>query len=516
MGETQDASAVYPYAFEFQHALMSMAVQDPGFLASFEDIIESKYFESPVLQTISKIVTTYFNTYAEPPSLQALYQLLHEKVSAMPANMQVQIQQFYQIAQSLYSTEVRDVQFIKDRAVKFAQRQAFKHALIHGVNILKRDGDIEEAQDLLDRSMTIGIRRDMGDDLYEVIERLPEKWAALMEGKGRIPTCLPLLNVATFGGVRKGELYIIQGIPKFGKSTTLISMGGYAVHCGYNVLHITIGDLKEFDVEMKYASYFAQQNIKEMVYGGDPYAFTRTKEACLKPNQLRIKYFSPYSLTVPQLRSYISWLRTNAGFYPDLLILDYPDKMYRKHEDSYSELGKIYMEIKNLLDDFKLACWAASQSNRSAASADVNRASNVAESWDKIANADAVIPASQTDQERLEGRARLYVEMVRFGQDHWTQPIHINYGLSTVSMVGALDAYKDLPAELQQKARELCSQHDIQRVETLSQAHREEAEVVKNLPPGVKKENGQYVYYQSDGQHYAKLVWTGQQWQQAS
>jgi len=905
MGEVQD-NAVYPYGFDFQHALMAMAVQDPGFLASYEDIIEPRYFESPVLQTVSKIILGYYKSYAEPPAQQTLNQLVYEHVSGLPANMQMQIDQFYQFAASLYTTEIRNSQFIKDRAVKFAQRQAFKHALIHGITILKRDGDIEDAQDLVDRAMTIGIRRDMGDDLYEVIESLPHKWAEMVGGAGKIPTCFPILNEATYGGVRKGELFIIQGIPKFGKclgpdarvwspyggytrmvdfpsqgwsvgevangtdvipilakaangrkkvydvylrsgrvirqitgnhpvrtcdgytpvsklskgdavaapnrlplevsqaweypelayalgvflgggclmadssiisaeegvddvpnavlsvlpeewsievnrtgshvrfvnklrngkrpcsrrnlltewlrslgvfgmsaaakrvpkivwqggcdvvrgvlaglwdtdgwvqskgtgcaeyctvsdylahdvltmlhvlgiyavvrrnyadnawlvrvtgrdslrqfgkqirlrykkkadrlqailakpikrstergsywqrlpvqyrrflgsqqrskscrvskdmfkqqvadssqhsfalsvfwdevvdikpvgrmqtydlqaskesqsfvtegvvvhnSTTLISLGGYAIRCGYKVLHVTIGDLKQFDVELKYATYLAQQNIKEMMYGGDAYAFARLKDAHIKPNQLRIKYFSPFSLSVPQLRSYISWLRTNSGFFPDLLILDYPDKMYRKHEDSYSEMGKIYMEIKTLLDDFDIACWAASQSNRGAADAKVNRAANVAESWDKIANADGIIPCSQTDEERAQGKARLYIEMVRFGIDHWTQPVHINYGMSTVSSVGNIDAYTNLPEQLKAKAAEFCNHYSTQRVEVAAQQHQQMQAAQASLPEGTYvREDGYYGMNRWDGQRYTKYVWDGQQW----
>lgn len=512
MGEVQE-NAVYPYGFDFQHALMAMAVQDPGFLASYEDIIEPKYFESPVLQVVSKIILDHYKAYSEAPNHQTLNQLVLEHVSGMPSSMQIQIDQFYQFAASLYSTEISNSQFIKDRAVKFAQRQAFKHALIHGVDILKRDGNIEEAQDLVDRAMTIGIRRDMGDDLYEVIERLPHKWAEMINGKGKIPTCFPILNEATYGGVRKGELFIIQGIPKFGKSTTLISLGGYAMRCGYNVLHVTIGDLKEFDVELKYATYLAQQDIKEMMYGGDAQAFSRLKDTLIKPNQLRIKYFSPFSLSVPQLRSYISWLRTNSGFFPDLLILDYPDKMYRKHEDSYSEMGKIYMEIKTLLDDFDIACWAASQSNRSAADAKMNRAANVAESWDKIANADGVIPCSQTDEERAEGKARLYVEMIRFGIDHWVQPVHMNYGMSTVSAVGNIDAYTSLPEQLRAAAQEFCSHYSVQRVETAVQQQQQLAAVAATLPAGVTQgDDGYYYSTRYDGQRYIKCVWDGQQW----
>jgi hypothetical protein len=102
--------------------------------------------------------------------------------------------------------------------------------------------------------------------------------------------------------------------------------------------------------------------------------------------------------------------------------------MHRNDENSYAELGRIYMEIKGILDAFNMVGWIASQSNRDAANKQDNRARNVAESWDKIANVDGAIPVSQTDDERAKQQMRLFVEMLRFGQDHFTIPCDVNYG----------------------------------------------------------------------------------------
>jgi KaiC/GvpD/RAD55 family RecA-like ATPase len=271
-------------------------------------------------------------------------------------------------------------------------------------------------------------------------------WAEMTSARGAIPTeFMPSFDRALYGtGPRRGELYVIQAVPKAGKSMFMVNFGANALNQGFRVLHITIGDLKEFDVAHRYASKITGIPMKQILTERPAY-IAALRNTYLEQNRLRIKYYSPYTLTATHIRSYMSWLRATKGFQPDMLIVDYPDKMLYDRSNTYGELGRIYMELKQILDDFNCVGWVASQSNRGARYAGLNTTENMAESWDKVANADGIIPITRMDTQGKEiketdeaglnfdgprrGYLTAYVENVRFGHDGFQ--IKIEYDFTT-------------------------------------------------------------------------------------
>lgn len=412
-----DLKQTYPYALDFQHALLALSVQDPAFLGSYRDCLDPRFFEDKSMQFLSGMIVSFWNQYGQPPQQQSLVEAIRQaQHSGRAKNLPDTI---YDTTQRLYTMELSDADFLRDRALRFAQRQELKKMVKHGIEVLQKDGNPQEAMDLYQRALSLGTDRDPGIDLWEVIGRLGEMWQAMVAERGRIPTVfLPTLDEALYGGPRRGELYVFQAVPKAGKSMCLINIGAWALYYGRRVAHLTIGDLKQFDVALRYAARLTSTSIKDIM-NNKPHYMETLRETKLSPSQIHIKYYSPGTLTTGHIRSYLSWLQSNEGFHPDVLIVDYPDKMKHDASHSYSELGRIYMELKALLDDFNCVGWVASQSNRAAAHASQNTVANMAESWDKAANADGIMPISQTDQERQNSRFRLSAEMLRFGADHW-------------------------------------------------------------------------------------------------
>jgi hypothetical protein len=157
--------------------------------------------------------------------------------------------------------------------------------------------------------------------------------------------------------------------------------------------------------------------IQKIMYNNPIYLHT-LRFVKLSPNQIRIRYYPPETLTCSHIRSYMSWLRSRYDFRPDMLIVDYPDEMQYDRSQTYTEIGHIYAELKHILDDFACVGWIASQSNRTAASASDNSTRFMAESWKKLAIVDGAIPICMTDKERMEHKLRLYLENLRSGEDH--------------------------------------------------------------------------------------------------
>lgn len=415
MPETPGA---YPFTYDFQRGVLALSAQDPSFILTHRECLKPSYFGYRDLQVFAGLLLRYFDEHGASPDWTAAAQLMNDAVGAGRAGG-MQTEAALELVEWSYTTEVPDVGFLRDRAVKFARQQALKAAVLHGFDVLKREGDPEEAMKMFEQAMTIGVAQDPGADLFDDIDRLPEMWAEMVRCGGSIPTkYFPSIDEALYGGPRRGELYVVQGTPKAGKSGILVGLGAAALEQGYKVLHITIGDLKQVDVELRYAARLTGIAMKEIMWNNPMYANTLDRVA-LSPNQMRIRYYPPETLTCAHIRSYMSWLGSRYAFRPDMLVVDYPDEMQYDRSQAYNELGRIYAELKHILDDFNCVGWIASQSNRSAAAAADNSTRYMAESWKKLASVDGAIPICMTDKEREEGKLRLFCENFRFGKDHF-------------------------------------------------------------------------------------------------
>jgi KaiC/GvpD/RAD55 family RecA-like ATPase len=466
MGEQAQTQQTYPYDLLFQRYLLALAVQDPAFLAAHRACLSPHYFEDKPLKFLSGTILSFYDHYGQVPAQAAMVEWVENALRS--GNKSDIAQTVRDITNFLYQSEVPNADYIRDRAVHFARRQGLKRAVLRGIDVLRKDGDPEDAMDMFQEAMSIGAVQSEGLDVWEIIAKIPDMWDDMMSARGVIPTViLPSFDRALLaGGPRRGELYCIQGVPKGGKSMFMVNFGAAAIGGGFSVLHITIGDLKEFDVAHRYASRLTDTPMRTIL-SRDPGYIGALRNCFLEQGKLRVKYYSPYQLTTTHIRSYMSWLRATKGFQPDLLIVDYPDKMSYDRSNTYAEIGRIYMELKSICDDFNCVCWVASQSNRNARSAKLNTTENMSDSWDKVANADGIIPITRLDNQGAEvkdtanldfegprtGSVQAFIENVRFGHDGFQ--IKVNYDFSRCQLWEDSPATKEkqkLQASLDQAA----------------------------------------------------------------
>ena len=71
------------------------------------------------------------------------------------------------------------------------------------------------------------------------------------------------INNLLQGGLGNGDFGLIFGNPGGGKSWSLVSLGGYAVRMGYNVLHYTL-ELGEEYVGKRYDAFFTKIDVRHL------------------------------------------------------------------------------------------------------------------------------------------------------------------------------------------------------------------------------------------------------------
>jgi len=445
MGEQQPRpdEQVYPQDTLFQQYLLALAVQDPTFLAANRACLKPEHFGEKGLRFLAQGILDFFDQYGQVPSYASMSEWV---ASILRSGKHRDIsQRVVDITNFLYQGQVPNPEYLKSKAVHFARWQALKRTVMHAIQVLRKDGDPEEAQKMFQEALSLGVVQDGDQDLYDVAVRMPDIWQEMLNSHGVIPTLfMPSLDRALHaGGPRRGEFYVFSAPKKVGKSMLLCECGASALVQGHKVLHITIGDLKEFDVEHRYLARLTNTPMKTILRGGSQY-YSRLGASALRRNQLRIKYYSPNQLTTAQLRSYVSWLATTQNFKPDMLIIDYPDKMYFDRRNTYGEMSRIYMELQGIMRDFSCVGWAVSQSNRGSAKETLNTSANVSESWDKPAIVDGFIPITRLDKqgkdvkestlEELDfdsgdhsGQLIAYMEDIRFGHDGFQIKMYYDY-----------------------------------------------------------------------------------------
>jgi replicative DNA helicase len=222
--------------------------------------------------------------------------------------------------------------------------------------------------------------------------------------------------------VGRGELWIVLGLTGAGKSQFLVNMGAQAVDQGKPVIHITVGDLDEVDVGIRYAARLTRLSMDDVISSTETYQERAKKLDAYLERYLRIKYYPSYSVTTPNIRSYVSRLIAKDNIRPGMIIIDYPDEFKPTKENDYQNMGDAYSQIGALAHDFNCACWVASQVRRWKAEkdTDVITMNDIADSWRKAAKADGIVTFNRTSRERQWNMARLYVDKVRRGRSDFT------------------------------------------------------------------------------------------------
>jgi len=416
----------YKYNLEFQLKVLALAVQEPRFLSMYHDTIKPEFFEKESHQILCGLLLDHATKYKKSPEKAIFQAELEDYIRKIPTQRSDLMRSLREESGEIYTLEIGDIPAIKDRAIIFGKRQALKTSVLKTISLLETDENYEQARGYIEKALSVGAGSESVKDFADIAMSLPEEVRNSLIYSRKIPTYIPEMDRRLGGGVGIGELAIIIGPPGRGKSTFLVNMGGAAILAGYPVLHISF-ELKQIDILLKYASYFTGCTSQDIMNGSREY-FEGIKNL-IQREMLKIDYFPPHSMTATGLRSYVNRLTSRGEFKPQLLIIDYPDRM-RLGMDLYRDIGILYDEIIHLADDHKFAVWGASQAGRGAVKDGVTSEDDVSDSWQKIGNADIIATFSQSKEERFhmpQPLCRVVMTKVRRGEASYPILCEVDY-----------------------------------------------------------------------------------------
>lgn len=415
------------YGKSFQEKIFQSLMTDKVWAQQMVEVMNPTFFDVRYLEFLADKFFSYFRKYKCFPTLGLLVTIVRDDLSdSDDAILRDQIVQFLHRVKS--GTDLGDLGFVKDKALDFCRKQAFKDALEQAVDLIQTE-KFESVLTIMKTAVSVGMPSSTGHDFFEDAE------ARFVKINRQVcPTGLPRLDAPDIlrGGLGRGEIGVITANTGVGKSHWLVAMGANAMKAGKNVLHYTF-ELTEHAVGLRYDANICGMEINEIQ---DKKEVVLKKYEDMSLGRLIIKEYPTGSASSITIRNHIEKLMLK-GFTPSVIIIDYADIMRstKSYDSLRHELKLVYEELRNLAMELNVPVWTASQANRDSANSDIVGLENMSEAYGKAMVADLVVSISRKAAEKSTGSGRLFVAKNRAGRDGLVFPIHIDTSRSTFEIL---------------------------------------------------------------------------------
>ena len=258
----------------------------------------------------------------------------------------------------------------------------------------------------------------LGMDYQDVKTRI-RSYMEARKATHNIPTGIPLIDQRLRGGIEPGNLGIVMAPSGRGKTLSLVNFGAAAVVSGYNVAHITIGDVPELVVGQRYDARLSGVPANAIAKGASGFVKHVIRATKNAKGRLWIKEYTAHAANVVEIQTYLKRLQETCSVKIDLVIIDYADLIRvaqnNREAGRYRELGDVIIGLRSLAGELRVPVWTASQTGRPAYKSKNIGLSDIWESIEKVQHSDIVIGMAQHESERKNGRFRFVLLKNRLG-----------------------------------------------------------------------------------------------------
>ena len=417
------------YGKDFQEKIVQGLLTDRLWAEQMAEVIDVEFFDLKYLRFLGDRYFSYHQKYRDFPTLSLLVSIIRDDLKT--GNDTILRDQIVDYLQRIrHNPNMGDLEYVKEKALDFCRKQAFRGALEEAVDLIQVD-KFDSVMDLMRNALSVGTTPSVGHDFFEDMDA-----RFVRINRAPIPTGIDKIDAKDIlnGGLGKGEIGVITAPTGVGKSHMLVNLGCAALRAGFNVIHYTF-ELTEMGTGLRYDSNLCQIPSNEVPDRKDE-VIEYYKESGNQLGKLMIKEYPTGAATVQTLRSHIEKLSLK-GFIPQILIVDYADIMRssRQYDSMRHELKKVYEDLRNLAMEKCIPIWTASQSNRESANSDIVSLESMSESYGKAQVADVVISISRKPAEKSDGSGRLYIAKNRAGRDGIVFPIKLDCAMSSFSIL---------------------------------------------------------------------------------
>jgi len=225
------------------------------------------------------------------------------------------------------------------------------------------------------------------------------------------------------GGIERATLALLLGGTGDGKSLVLCHIAAEAMFNGYDVAHVTL-ELDEMAIQQRIFSNLTGMTPAEQRQWPSK-ALDRLQDLSARPGKplggFRVAYFTPLATTVRTLKDWVNNLEKEEKFKPDLIVVDYMDKMV----SSINSRDPIHIQQRDVVERLRSwtierdgYLWTASQTTGRNSRKKQGGLEDTAESMAKPRTADTVVQIVRTDEDVEMNLTRFRIPKRRNGQAH--------------------------------------------------------------------------------------------------
>ena len=222
-------SRLAQYGHSFQTKVIGALLTQRQFLINIYESLDSKYFENTAHVWIIDKTIEYFDKYHTTPSQDILVVEIKKIENEILKTALIE-----SLKEAYKASDDKDLEYIQKEFTSFCQFQQMKKAILKSTDLLEL-GDLDGIQQIINKAIKSGQDRNVGMIYEKDVEQRYRD-----DDRRPIPYPWKAFNDITHGGFGKGELVLIFGNPKGGKSWTTIDMAAYAAMLGYNIVYYTL------------------------------------------------------------------------------------------------------------------------------------------------------------------------------------------------------------------------------------------------------------------------------------
>jgi len=408
---------------KLEQAILKNLIYNEDYLRKVLPFIKTDYFSDRTERTLFDEITSFTETYNNPPTIEALSIAVKEKTNL--SDDEVQRCESYLTEIEANRQEKAEVQWLIDKTEKFCQEKAIYNAVLGAISILDgkdKSNDKGAIPSILSDALAVSFDTTVGHDY---LENSDERYEFYHRKEERIPFDLEYFNKITKGGLPAKTLNIALAGTGVGKSLFMCHVAAGAMVQGKNVLYITLEMAEEKIAERIDANLLNVTLDDLMDLPKDMYDKKVARVREKTTGKLIIKEYPTASASVTHFRTLLNELNLKRSFIPDIIFVDYLNICCSSrikagaNINSYTYVKSIAEELRGLAVEYNVPIVSATQTTRSGFTSSDPGLEDTSESFGLPATADLMF--ALISSEELEELGQIMVKQLK---NRYNDPTH--------------------------------------------------------------------------------------------
>ena len=400
---------------KLEQAILTSLIYNEDFLRKVLPFIKPEYFSDRTERTLFNEITSFTETYNNPPEIAALSIAVKEKTNLTDDELQKCEDYLSEIEKD--NNPKTEIQWLVDKTEKFCQEKAIYNAVLGSISILDgkdKTNDKGAIPKILSDALAISFDTTVGHDYLQDSD---ERYEFYHRKEERIPFDLDIFNKITKGGLPAKTLNIALAGTGVGKSLFMCHMAAGAMVQGRNVLYITLEMAEEKIAERIDANLLNVTLDDLMELPKDLYDKKVERVKSKTTGKLIIKEYPTASASTIHFRTLLNELNLKKSFIPDIIFVDYLNICCSariragSNINSYTYVKSIAEELRGLAVEYNLPIVSATQTTRSGFTSSDPGLEDTSESFGLPATADLMF--ALITSEDLEALGQIMVKQLK-------------------------------------------------------------------------------------------------------